>query len=103
MVLTTFQQKVLQATKKIPKGKVSTYQQIAKNISNPQAARAVGNALNKNPFSPIVPCHRVVKSNGCVGGFYLGLKQKIKLLEDEGVEIVNKRVVKFNKIKFCKK
>lgn len=81
-----FQQKVFQATQKIPKGKVATYSQIAKIIGRPRACRAVGNALNKNR-DPKVPCHRVVKSSGKVGGFRDGAKTKIRKLKKEGVKI----------------
>ena len=83
-----FQNKVFRATKKIPKGKVATYSQIAKIIGSPQAARAVGNALNKN-CDPKVPCHRVVRSDGFVGGFRWGGKAKIKKLKSEGVVIID--------------
>lgn len=81
--LTEFQKKVYQATKTIPKGEVRTYGWIANMIGQPGAARAVGNALNKNPFPVIVPCHRVVASDG-LGGFASGLKRKKELLRSEG-------------------
>ena len=81
--LTKFQVNVYAVVKRIPKGEVRTYGWVAKQIGSPRAARAVGNALNKNPFAPIVPCHRVVAKNG-LGGFSRGLKEKIKLLRSEG-------------------
>jgi O-6-methylguanine DNA methyltransferase len=87
-----FAEAVWEATKKIPRGKVATYALIARAIKNPKAARAVGNALNKNPYAPIVPCHRVVRSDGSVGGFASGSKKKIALLTKEGVAIKNSRV-----------
>jgi len=65
---TEFERAVLVATFKIPKGKVSTYKRIAQKIGRPHAYRAVGNALHKNPLAPIVPCHRVVASDGRFGG-----------------------------------
>lgn len=71
----------------IPKGKVSTYMQIATALGNPKAARAVGNALNSNPHLIKIPCHRAVRSNGYVGGYALGAKRKIALLKKEGIEI----------------
>jgi O-6-methylguanine DNA methyltransferase len=86
-----FQQKVFAVAKKIPKGKVATYCQIAKMIGSPKAYRAVGNALNKN-FNPKVPCHRVVRSDGGVGGFREGRAAKIKKLRGEGMVIVNGKV-----------
>lgn len=69
--------------KTIPKGKTATYKEVAVAIGHPKAYRAVGNALNKNPFAPIVPCHRVIKSNGEVGGFASGTQKKIQLLSGE--------------------
>ena len=80
---TDFQKKVYQAVKTIPKGQVRTYGGVAQRIGNPRASRAVGNALNKNPWPIIVPCHRVVAQNG-LGGFAKGLKKKIELLKREG-------------------
>lgn len=80
---TKFQQKVYDFVKTIPKGKTATYKEVAIAIGNPNAYRAVGNALNKNPFAPVVPCHRVVRSDGQVGGFAQGTIKKVKLLQDE--------------------
>jgi|SRR3989344_2667962 len=82
----SFNEKVYELCKKIPKGKVTTYQELAKAL-NCKAYRAVGNALNKNPHAPLVPCHRVVNSNGNIGGFATGIKNKIKLLQKEGIKI----------------
>ncbi len=90
--MVTFSELVWQATKRIPKGKVATYAIIAKMIKKPKAARAVGNALNKNPYAPIVPCHRVVKSDGSIGGFASGPRNKISLLSKEGVTIIKNKV-----------
>ncbi len=87
----TFNQKVYEICKTIPKGKISTYRQIALKL-NCKAYRAVGNALNKNPYAPVVPCHRVIKTNGEVGGFASGTKNKIKLLKQEGIEIKNNKI-----------
>ena len=71
---------------KIPKGKVKTYKQVAKAINMPKSARAVANACGKNPYSPKVPCHRVIRSDGSIGGYSGpgGLKTKKKLLKKEG-------------------
>lgn len=98
---THFQNLVYQATRKIPKGKVSTYADIARTLKNPRSCRAVGNALNKNPFAPKVPCHRVVKSDGTLGGFASGCQNKIKLLNKEGVRVKGSRILNFKMIKFC--
>ena len=81
--LTKFQEKVYNVVKKIPKGKVLTYKEVAQFIGKPLAYRAVGNALNKNPFKS-VPCHRVIRSNGKIGGFAKGTKEKIRILREEG-------------------
>lgn len=88
----TFPQQVYALTRRIPKGKVATYLNIAKKIGRAGAARAVGNALNKNPYAPQVPCHRVVRSNREVGGFASGPAKKIRLLQAEGVKIVKGRI-----------
>lgn len=95
MKITSFQNLVYQTTVKIPKGKVSTYGAIARAIGRPKSSRATGNALNKNPFAPGMPCHRVVKNDGKVGGFAGGQKAKIKLLEKEEIEVRDGRIVDF--------
>ncbi len=84
MAITPFQKSVYDAVRKIPKGEKMTYAQVAAAIGRPRAARAVGNALNKNPFAPEVPCHRVIRSDGSTGGFAFGRKKKIQLLKKEG-------------------
>ena len=84
-----FQIKVWNYLKTIPKGKVKTYKQVAKAIGMPKAARAVANACGKNPYAPIIPCHRVIRSDGGLGGYSGkgGIKQKLKLLRSENVAI----------------
>ncbi len=82
---TEFEKKVYEATRTIPFGKVATYGQIAKAIGKPKAARAVGQALGNNPIAIVIPCHRVVASDGGLGGFTGGLHWKRKLLRHEGV------------------
>jgi len=74
--MTIFEQKVLEVVKGIPRGKVMTYAAVAHAIGNPKAVRAVGNALNKNPHPITVPCHRVIRSNGQIGGYALGIDRK---------------------------
>ncbi len=93
----SFDERVWKECKKIPKGKVSTYKRIAAALGNPNAFRAVGNALNRNPFAPEVPCHRVVKSSGELGEYAKGTKKKIELLEREGIKVQEKRVSGFGK------
>jgi methylated-DNA-[protein]-cysteine S-methyltransferase len=96
-----FGKAVLNLAKKIPKGRVSTYGEIAREITGTDhAARAVGQALAKNPDVVSVPCHRVVKSNGDVGGYQLGVDKKVDLLRAEGVEIAGRKVLNFEKIRF---
>ncbi len=82
-----FAETVYAIVAKIPKGKVCTYSQVANALGNPRAARAVGNALNKNRNFDKVPCHRVVRSDGHLGGYVRGDAWKIKLLETEGIEV----------------
>jgi len=94
-----FSQKVWNLCKKIPKGRVSTYREIAKALKT-KAYRAVGSALNKNPYAPVVPCHRVVNSDGRVGGFARGVKKKIELLKKEGIKVRNKKIAGFEKVFF---
>jgi len=89
---TEFEKKVLVATFKIPRGKVSTYKRIAEKVGKPRAYRAVANALHKNPLHPVVPCHRVVRSDGKFGGERKGAQSRMKLVEKEGVQIENDRV-----------
>lgn len=88
----SFENNVFNVVKKIPKGKVTTYKKIAIKLKNKNAFRAVGNILNKNNNLIKIPCHRVIRSNGYVGGYALGQSKKIKLLKIEGIEIKNKKI-----------
>ncbi len=81
-----FQRRVLPAEHQIPRGWVSTYGRIATSLGVLGAARAVGNALARNPFPILIPCHRAIQSNGGLGGFQGGVRMKRALLELEGVE-----------------
>jgi methylated-DNA-[protein]-cysteine S-methyltransferase len=81
-----FQKQVLYAEHGIPRGAVSTYERIAGFLGKPKAARAVGNALAKNPFPILVPCHRAIRSNRFLGGYQGGLEMKRRLLEMEGID-----------------
>mgnify|MGYP001565224401 CR=1 FL=1 len=92
-MMTEFEKKVFRAVKKISRGQVATYKQIAKQAGRPKAARAVGSALKKNPKLIVVPCHRVIKSNGEIGGYVLGVKKKISLLKKEDVKIINGKII----------
>ena len=86
----TFISQVWELTKQIPFGKVTTYKEISKQL-NVKAYRAVGHALNKNR-NPDIPCHRVINSNGQIGGFAYGPIRKLQLLEQEGIEIKNNKI-----------
>ena len=86
-----FSQKVYDLISRIPSGKVSTYRLIARKL-NSKAYRAVGQACKRNDYAPKIPCHRVVKSNGEIGGFAYGTKKKIEMLRKEGVEIIDRKV-----------
>lgn len=85
----TFNEKVWATCARVPAGKVVTYGDIAKALKSPRASRAVGNALNRNPYAPTVPCHRVVGSNGALTGFAGGLDRKQSMLEREGIRVRN--------------
>jgi len=93
----SFLDKIYQLAVKIPKGKVTTYKELAKAL-NSKAYRAIGTAMNKNPYWPRVPCHRVVNSNGKIGGFASGIKKKIQLLKKEGILIKKEQIENFNKV-----
>lgn len=86
----SFNERVWTLTARIPAGKIVTYRDIADAMGS-NGYRAVGNALNKNPFAPGVPCHRVVGSDGRLTGFAGGLKKKARLLAGEGVRVSNGR------------
>ena len=89
---TRFQLKVWAYLRKIPRGSLKTYSQVAKAIGKPLAVRAVANAIGKNPYAPKIPCHRVIRSDGLLGGYSGtgGIEKKRQLLIDEG----------FNKFKY---
>ena len=97
MILPTpFQQKVYTLCSQIPSGKVVTYQDIAHTL-HINSAQAIGQALKCNPYAPQVPCHRVIKSDGSIGGFMgktteVYINKKIQLLRAEGINITNNRI-----------
>ena len=88
---------VYAALMRIPQGRVATYGDIAKAIGHPKACRAVGRILNGNPNPVTVPCHRVVMSNGTIGGYAFGKSKKRELLQREGVLFDGESVVEFKK------
>ena len=87
-----FEEKVYQIVRKIPRGKVLAYKQVAEKLGNKNLTRAVGNALSKNRDSR-VPCHRVIRNNGKIGGYNRGEKKKIGLLIKEGLKIKKSRLI----------
>ena len=89
LVGTEFQRRVWAYLRKIPRGSVKTYSQVAKGIGKPLAARAVANAIGKNPYAPKIPCHRVIRSDGSLGGYSGkgGVKSKRFLLKKEGIRL----------------
>ncbi len=101
---TEFAQKVYQQLSKVPKGKVTTYKELAKSLGV-KAYQAVGAALRENPYAPKIPCHRVVSSDGTIGGFK-GYKtgetidEKIQMLKKEGIEFDNGKVKNFEEVLF---
>ncbi|MBN2111906.1 MGMT family protein [Candidatus Woesearchaeota archaeon] len=96
-----FNEEVLRLAGKIPKGKVTTYKEIAKKLKT-KAYRAVGNALNANKQPVIIPCHRVVKSDGSLGGYcgVMNSKKKKFLLEKEGIKVKGNKIADFSKKRF---
>jgi methylated-DNA-[protein]-cysteine S-methyltransferase len=95
----TFAQKVYSQLRKVPKGKITTYKDLAQSLGS-KAYRAVGTAMKNNPDAPHTPCHRVVSANGTVGGFKgekegKSISEKIVLLRNEGVEVVGGKIKNF--------
>uniref|UniRef100_A9A8M1 Methylated-DNA--protein-cysteine methyltransferase n=1 Tax=Methanococcus maripaludis (strain C6 / ATCC BAA-1332) TaxID=444158 RepID=A9A8M1_METM6 len=88
----TFNEQCYDLLMQIPKGKVTTYKLIAEAL-NTKAYRAVGNAMKNNPNVLTVPCHRVVNSNGYVGGYVNGVEKKIEFLKNEGIDISDNKII----------
>lgn len=87
----SFNERCYSMLRNVPKGKVTTYKALAKALGT-KAYRAVGNAMNKNPYAPEVPCHRVVNADGAIGGFAHGTAKKIQMLQAEGIKLQNNKV-----------
>jgi methylated-DNA-[protein]-cysteine S-methyltransferase len=85
--------------KTVPEGQVTTYGDIAKALGFPRAARAIGRIMNANPYPIVVPCHRVVSSDGGIGGYGFGIEMKRKILEREGLQFDGDAIVNFEKIR----
>jgi methylated-DNA-[protein]-cysteine S-methyltransferase len=95
----SFRERCYDVLRKVPRGRVTTYGTIAEVLGS-KAYRAVGTAMNKNPYASEVVCHRVVNSGGKIGGFASGVNAKIKTLKKEGVIIRNGKIVNFEKVFF---
>ncbi len=96
----SFQEEIYKKLSEVPKGKVTTYKSLAKAIKS-NAVRAVGTAMKNNQYAPIIPCHRVIKSNGEIGNYSGegGINKKVQLLKSEGIQIINGKI-DLNKFEF---
>jgi len=92
-----FDRQVYAVIRQVPRGRLATYGQVARVLGRPGAARAVGNALHKNPWAPDIPCHRIIKANGDIGGYVQGRQVKTSLLASEGINIKDGQVINFNR------
>jgi len=86
--------------RQIPKGRISTYGAVAKALGNKGYARAVGKYMNQNPNADTMPCFKIVKSDGSLGGFGLGIEDKIRRLKEDGMEVKDGKIVNFKKVFF---
>lgn len=92
--------KVYRKLLQVPKGKVTTYSDLAKAVGLKNGQRFVGTIMKKNPYPVIIPCHRVVKSDGKIGGYSYGEKVKLKMLKKEGIKIKDGKIIDFDNEKF---
>ncbi len=98
MILST---KVYKKLLQVPKGKVTTYGELAKAVGLKNGQRTIGTIMRNNPFPVIVPCHRVVKSDGRIGGYVYGERVKSRMLANEGINVKDGKIIDFDKEKFC--
>ena len=96
----TLSTKVYAKLLQVPEGKVTTYGELAKAVGLKNGQRIIGTIMKKNPFPVIVPCHRVVKSNGKIGGYVYGQRVKSQMLTKEGIKIKDEKIIGFDKEKF---
>ena len=92
------EEKVYKKLLQVPKGRVTTYAELAKAIGLENGQRAIGRMMNKNPYPVIIPCHRVILSNGNIGGYAWGENVKVNMLSKEGVKIKNGKILNLNEI-----
>ena len=97
----TLSTKVYKKLLQVPRGKITTYGELAKAVGLKNGQRAVGTMMKKNPFPVIVPCHRVVKSDGKIGRYVYGERVKSQMLAKEGIKIKDGKIIDFDKEKFC--
>ena len=97
MVKKSFSEQCYEILRSVPSGKVTTYKAIAEALGR-KSYRAVGNAMHRNPYAPEVPCHRVVASDGSIGGFASGLTRKVAMLKNEGIRVANGCIVDFERV-----
>ena len=97
MILST---KVYRKLLQVPKGKVTTYGELAKAVGLKNGQRIIGMIMKKNPYPVIVPCHRVVKSDGKIGGYAYGERVKSRMLANEGIKIKDRKIIDFDRVKF---
>ncbi len=92
--------KIYRKLLQVPKGKVTTYSELANAVGLKNGQRIIGMIMKKNPYPVIVPCHRVVKADGKIGGYTYGEKVKSKMLTNEGIKIEDGKIIDFDKMKF---
>ncbi|MDX1596289.1 MAG: MGMT family protein [Nitrosopumilaceae archaeon] len=93
----SIEKKIYKKLLEVPEGKITTYGELAKAVGLENGQRVIGNVMNKNPYPVIIPCHRVVKSDGKVGGYAYGSKVKSNMLAKEGLEIEDGKIIDFKK------
>ena len=96
----TLSTKVYKKLLQVPEGKITTYSDLARAVGVIDGQRAIGNIMKKNPFPVVVPCHRVVKSDGKIGRYTYGERVKSRMLANEGIKIKNGKIIDFDKEKF---
>lgn len=90
-------QKIYKKLLEVPKGKITTYKEIAKAVGLDNGQRIIGRIMNKNPYPIIIPCHRVIKSDGKIGGYAWGQKVKTRMLSNEGIKIKKGKILDLEK------
>ena len=93
--------KVYEKLLEVPEGRITTYKELANAVDLKNGSRVIGNIMKKNLFPILIPCHRVIKSNGEIGGYTNGKKTKFSILFKEGIKIKNGSVLDFKKRKYC--